>query len=62
MKTIKTKEWKEKKNNWQIKWAQMTAPMQDYKNPKLPRYIKRGEGGETKSHTNQKQNPLLPTK
>ena len=39
----------------------MTAPMQDYKNPKLPRYINGGEGGETKSHTNQKQNPLLPT-
>ena len=30
MKTIEIKEWKK---NWSIKWADMTANMQDYNNP-----------------------------
>ena len=46
MKTTEIKEWK---NNWQIKWAEMTANMQDYNKPKLPRYIKGGEEGGTQS-------------
>ena len=31
----------------------MTANMQDYNNPQLPRYLKGGEGGKTHSQTNQ---------
>ena len=44
MKAIEIKEWK---NNWQIKWAEMTANMQDYNNPQLPRYLKEEEGGKS---------------
>jgi len=39
----------------------MTANMQDYNNPKLPRCIKGGEGGWTQFHTNQELNTLLTT-
>ena len=35
-----------KENNWQIESANMTTNIQDYNNPKLPRFIKGGEGGE----------------
>ena len=42
MKTVEIKEWK---NNWKIKWAEMTANMYYYNNPQLPRYIEGGERG-----------------
>jgi len=40
MKSVEIKEWK---NSWKIKWAEMTSKMQDYNNPKLPKYLKGGE-------------------
>ena len=48
MKTIKIKEWK---NNWPIKWADMTANMQDDNKPQLPRYIMGGEGEHNPKQT-----------
>ena len=35
-----------KKNNWPIKGADMTANMQDYNNPQLPRPNGRGKRGD----------------
>lgn len=40
MKTVEFKAWE---NNWQIKWAEMTANMQYYNNPQLPRRGGRGD-------------------
>ena len=40
-----------KKNNWPIKGADMTANMQDYNNPQLPRPNGRGKRA-TKRSTN----------
>jgi len=36
-----------KKNNWQIKWAEMTANMQHYNNLQLQRYMEGREGEYT---------------
>ena len=42
-----------KKNHWHIKWAEITANMQDYNNAQLPRYKMGVEGGGMQSQTNQ---------
>ena len=42
---MKTIEIKERKKNWQMKWAEMTANMQDYNNPQTTKLLK-GRAGE----------------
>ena len=47
---MKTIEIKECKDNWRVKWTEMTANMQDYSNPNYKKnYIMGGVGGGIQS-------------